>query len=208
MGNASRAIKDAELLSDIQEYLKANNERDYIIFVIGIRTGYRMQDIVDLKIRDIRKALAECRFVIEEKKRFRNYETRKNNKTEGYSGKAKPRVVNFERRDVFYKVLENYTKGKAGYDYAFKSQKGDHIKVDSYARILKKAGERFKVYNLGAHTPRKTYGYNLHKNTGKNISLVQLALGHSSPKTTIKYIGVEEDVIDECSEKLDDLICV
>ena len=68
MGNASRAIKDAEILSDIQDYLKYYNERDYIIFIIGLRTGYRMQDIVDLKIKDIKKALVECRFVIEEKR--------------------------------------------------------------------------------------------------------------------------------------------
>lgn len=208
MGKASRAIRDPENLSEIQEYLKCHNERDYIIFIIGLRTGYRMQDIVDLKIKDIKKALVECRFVIEEKKRFRNYEARKNNKTKGYSGEAEPRIVNFKRRELFYKVLEKYIAGKPSYDYAFKSKKGEYIKVDSYARILKKAGEYFKIYNLGAHTPRKTFAYNLYNNTGKNLTLVQLALGHSSPKTTIRYIGVEEDIIDECSEELDDLICV
>lgn len=208
MGNASRAIKDVELLSDIQDYLKYHNERDYIIFIIGLRTGYRMQDIVDLKIKDIKKALVECRFVIEEKKRFRNYEARKNNKTKGYSRRAKPRIVEFSRREVFYKVLEKYIEGKQAYDYAFKSQKGNHIEVDSYARILKKAGEYFKCYHLGAHTPRKTYAYNLFNNSGKNLILVQLALGHSSPETTKRYIGVDEDFVNEYSEGLDNLICI
>ncbi len=205
---ATKAIKDNKFLSDIQEYLKVKNPRDYIIFIIGLRTGYRAQDIVDLKIKDIKKALSDGRFLIKEKKKFRNYETRKFNKTPGYSKEPKPRVVEFSKRDVFYKILSKYVEGKPNYDYAFKSQKGNHIKVDSFARNLKVAGEYFGIYNLGAHTPRKTYGYNLYINSDKDIVLVKNALGHSSIAITERYIGIEEEFIKECSEGLENLICI
>ncbi|MCX0363221.1 tyrosine-type recombinase/integrase [Clostridium perfringens] len=205
---ASRPIKDKRNLSDIQDYLRVKNPRDYIIFIIGLRTGYRTQDIVDLKIKDIKKALSDGRFVIKEKKKFRNYKTRKEKKTPGYTGEAKPRVVEFSKRDVFYKILSKFVEGKPNYDYAFKSQKGDHIKVDSFARNLKVAGEYFGIYNLGAHTPRKTYGYNLYINSGKDIVIVKKALGHSSIDITERYIGIEEEFIEKCSEVLENLICI
>ncbi|MDU1414806.1 MAG: tyrosine-type recombinase/integrase [Clostridium sp.] len=205
---ASKPIKNNKKLSSIQEYLREKNPRDYIIFAIGLRTGYRTQDIVDLRIKDIKKALSDGRFVIKEKKRFRNYKTRKEKKRKGYTGEAKPRVVEFSKKDNLYKVLSKFVEGKPNYDYAFKSRKGDHIKVDSFARNLKVAGEHFGIYNLGAHTPRKTYGYNMYINSGKDVVVVKKALGHSSIDITERYIGVEEEFIEECSESLEDLICI
>lgn len=205
---ASRPIKDKRNLSDIQDYLRVKNPRDYIIFIIGLRTGYRAQDIVDLKIKDIKKALSDGRFVIKEKKKFRNHKTRKEKERPGYTGEAKPRVVEFSKREVFYKILSKFVEGKPNYDYAFKSQKGDHIKVDSFARNLKVAGEYFGIYNLGAHTPRKTYAYNLYINSDKDIVIVKKALGHSSIDITERYIGIEEEFIEKCSEVLESLICI
>ena len=205
---ASKPIKDKRNLSDIQDYLRVKNPRDYIIFIIGLRTGYRAQDIVDLKIKDIKKALSDGRFVIKEKKKFRNHKTRKEKKRAGYTGEAKPRVVEFSKREVFYKILSKFVEGKPNYDYAFKSQKGDHIKVDSFARNLKVAGEYFGIYNLGAHTPRKTYAYNLYINSDKDIVIVKKALGHSSIDITERYIGIEEEFIEKCSEVLESLICI
>lgn len=38
---ASKPIKDIEQLKDIRDYLKSKNERDYILFMLGIMTGYR-----------------------------------------------------------------------------------------------------------------------------------------------------------------------
>ena len=45
----SKPIKDKRTIQDMQEYLKFHNERDYVLFIIGITTGYRSQDLVDLK---------------------------------------------------------------------------------------------------------------------------------------------------------------
>lgn len=52
---ASKPIKDIEQLKDIRDYLKAKNERDYVLFMLGIMTGYRAGDLVSLKVRDIKK---------------------------------------------------------------------------------------------------------------------------------------------------------
>ena len=87
MKKASKPIKDKRTIQDMQEYLKFHNERDYILFIIGITTGYRSQDLVDLKIRDIEKALRDKEFCIMEKKREKNHRTR------GLKSNPKPRVT-------------------------------------------------------------------------------------------------------------------
>ena len=40
----------------MQDYLRAKNERDYVLFVLGITTGYRAGDLVTLKVRDVIRA--------------------------------------------------------------------------------------------------------------------------------------------------------
>lgn len=197
---ASVPIKEDQALDDVLNDLRLRNERDYIIFLIGYRTGYRTQDIVDLRVGDIRKILEECKFDIKEKKKFRNYETKKANGRKGYNSSPKPRVLKFERDEEFYDILKSYIKGKRAYEYAFKSQKGGHIGVDSYAKILKKVGIENKCQHLGAHTPRRTYAYFIWLLNGKDIIAAKEALGHTDIKTTIQYLGLEDEYASNVSK--------
>ena len=66
----SSPIKEIEQVYDIQDYLKSNNQRDYILFLLGISTGYRAGDLVELKVRNVRQALEDGYFVIMEGKKF------------------------------------------------------------------------------------------------------------------------------------------
>ena len=52
----------------MQDYLRAKNERDYVLFVLGITTGYRAGDLVTLKVRDVKQAILQGRFIILEGK--------------------------------------------------------------------------------------------------------------------------------------------
>ncbi|WP_297634745.1 tyrosine-type recombinase/integrase [uncultured Clostridium sp.] len=198
MSKASKPIKDKRKIQDMQEYLKVHNERNYILFIIGITTGYRSQDLVDLKIRDIQKAIKEKEFCIMEKKREKNYKSR------GWKKKPKPRIVVMQ--PYVRRLLIEYIKGKQGYDYAFQSQKGGHITVDSYGKILRGAGKYFKLDHIAAHTPRKIYAYKLYIDSGKNIELVRQALGHSTTLITERYLGLDRDAIEEYSKGLNDLV--
>jgi len=46
---------------DIQEYLRYKSYRNYVIFMLGITTGYRAGDLVKLKVRDVREAFKKTR---------------------------------------------------------------------------------------------------------------------------------------------------
>lgn len=191
-------IKDREKVLDIQDYLKYKSIRNYVLFVLGIATGYRAGDLVRLKVRDIKIALANGYFEILEGKKVNSKNIRKEN--------IKPRVVK-----VIYNleiILRNYIKNKRDYEYLFQSRKGrnQHIQVKRVSVILKEAGEEFGLKNITAHSLRKTYAYSIYMESEYNITLVKEMLGHSSIEETKAYLGLNRETYDEYSDTINKLI--
>jgi integrase len=49
-------IKEIERIIGIKNSLKKRSLRDYLLFVFGINTGLRINDLLQLKVEDIRDA--------------------------------------------------------------------------------------------------------------------------------------------------------
>ena len=62
--------------------------------------------------------------------------------------------------------------------------------------ILHDAGKRFGLEKIGTHTMRKTFGYHFYKQTGDIVTL-QKIFNHASIHITLRYIGIEQDAINE-----------
>ena len=56
MKRPARPITTTEKVLDMQDYLKYYNYRNYVLFLVGVTTGYRAGDRVKLKVRDIKDA--------------------------------------------------------------------------------------------------------------------------------------------------------
>lgn len=52
--NTVEPIRDMDLVMDLADYLKSNNERDYVLFMFGIYTGLRISDILKFRVRDVK----------------------------------------------------------------------------------------------------------------------------------------------------------
>lgn len=48
------SIRDKKKISSILAYLRKENERDFIMFMLGFHTGLRISDILNLKVRDVK----------------------------------------------------------------------------------------------------------------------------------------------------------
>ena len=46
-------IRDKKKIEDMKKMLKSNNLRDYCLFVLGINSGLRISDLLNLKISDV-----------------------------------------------------------------------------------------------------------------------------------------------------------
>ena len=192
MKRPARPITTTEKVLDMQDYLKYYNYRNYVLFLVGVTTGYRAGDLVKLKVRDIKEAIRRKEFTILEGKKKNSKNIREKNR--------KPRSV--ELIPGVEKILKEYIKDKKDYEYIFQSRKGTnkHIGVQAVSNILKKAGEYFGLHDITAHSMRKTYAYKLYIESGRDIVLVKELLGHSSIEETKKYIGLDREHYHEVSK--------
>lgn len=149
------------------------SKRDYILFLVGINTGLRVSDLLQLKVEQI----------IKQKRKRRKEFKIKEGKTK------KERMINIT--SIFDEVYE-YAKELES-EWLFPSRKGDKpiSKIQAY-RQLQKAAEWAEVDSIGTHTMRKTFGYWLYKQT-KDVAMLQEILNHSTPQITLTYIGINKE---------------
>lgn len=173
-------IRNSKQIKAICAYLKNRNEKYYVMFVLGIQTGLRVSDVLNLKVSDIEQM--RNKKIIEKKtskKRFLYL----NNKT--------------------YNEINNYiTKNDLAPDqYLINSRKKHNnrcvpiSRVQAY-RILKEAGEACGFHSMGTHTMRKTFGYHYYQKTHDVATLMHI-FNHASQSITLRYIGIENEQIEE-----------
>lgn len=199
--NKASAIKDTKQLERIKSYLKYNNYRAYLLFVIGLATGYRGGDLVELTVLDIREALKKGALVILE------------NKTKSTRKKAFERIAFIP--DKLFIILQEFIKYKEDAEYIYPSRNGKgegkyktHITRERLGKIFKEAAIKCGVIDIsvGTHTPRKTYGYIQYISHDNDINYVQELFGHSSPNATKVYIGLDSDILKDSADVIDTYI--
>lgn len=167
-------IRNLEHLRKLEDYLAKTSKRDLLLFTIGTNCGLRISDIVALNVGDVRN---KSHIRIVEKK----------------TGKYKSFPINSKLKPMF----EEYTKGKRSDEALFKTRFQNRMDRFTAYRIIRKscklAGLPEKV---GTHTMRKTFGYH-HYQKFKDVTILQKIFNHSSPQVTLRYIGIEQDQIDE-----------
>lgn len=186
----------------LEEMSKMYPERNLTIFYIGVATGYRTQDIVDLTIGEIKEALEDDRFVIQEKKQYKAWETHIKNYPNSKKKRPPPREALIKPN--LRKLLKEYIKGKSKSEYAFPSNKDqEHISEKSYSEILSDVGKSLGLKHISGHSMRKTYAHRLWETT-KDIEYVRIALGHTNIETTKRYLGLNNEIKDDAAALADD----
>ncbi len=166
----TQPIRDTELIEQIQLMLKEQSMRDFLIFSIGIHCGLHLNDLLLLKVKDLR---SKNQVTIKEKR----------------TGKNKSFLISHQMMDW----IRSYAENKADEDYLFPSQRtGLPIKRSRVYRILNDIGKQLGINDIGTHTMRKTFGYHYYLKT-KNISVLRELFNHSAPCVTIKYIGLDHE---------------
>lgn len=174
-------IRDKQKIKSMYYYLNGKDPKYGLLFRFGLNTGLRISDIIPVKIEDVYKSKGVFRdhLILNEKK----------------TGKEKKIKINMALR----KAIDSYVRNRDGScsPYLFYSMKGGHItRIQAY-RVLKQAAEFCGIENFGTHSLRKTWGYWTYKASKFNIGLIMDTFNHSSPRITLRYIGVNQDQKDE-----------
>lgn len=175
----------------LTEYSERNKERNLMLFILGRTTGYRLGDLVGFTIGEIKDALDDGCFSIQESKQYEQWKTnlvknpnkKKPEKREALIGK------NLER------YLTQYCKGKKRSEYAFTSSKGngnEHISQKAFSAFLTEVGKSIGLKNISGHSLRKTYATKIYEESNNNLEQVRVALNHQSIEETKRYLGIKE----------------
>lgn len=149
-------------------------KRNLFLFKLGINTGLRMSDLVNLKVMDLK--YTDKPRIIEKK-----------------TGKLKTLYLYNLQKEI-----RSYIKDKEDNDYLFVSNKGKNtpITVNGVYQIFREVGKQLSRNDIGTHTLRKTFGYHYYNQT-KDIATLMVLFQHSSENITKRYIGISADELEE-----------
>lgn len=167
-------IRNREKIETVKRILKKSGMRDFLLFLMGINIGLRISDILKLRVCDVSNR--EYIEIIEQK-----------------TGKYK----RFPITNSFKGYLNEFIIDKKPEEYLFTSQRGSNpiTRIQAY-RIINHACQKAGINaHVGTHTLRKTFGYHFYQEK-KDVALLQCIFNHSAPSVTLRYIGINQDIID------------
>jgi len=174
-------ITDVKHIKSIKRLLH-DSPRNKLLFIMGINSGLRVQDLLNLKIANVRYVNVGDRIVIREKK----------------TGKENVLMINTEIKEA----LDDYLKTIEAKEenFLFKSRKGSNAPLTTYA-VTMYVQQWCNALNLpgnyGAHSLRKSWCYHQRKTYGTSWEVIAKRLNHSSPSITRRYIDVKEEEVEE-----------
>jgi len=163
----------------ITKMVEDGKYREALLFVIGINSGLRISDILRLKWKDLKSDY----LITKEQKTGKTKRSPWNRAVKNFVNEYFDPTKHDDEEFVF-RSESNRAKGKIwSRQYVWKV-------LNEYARAVG------ITEPIGTHTLRKTFGYMLYKR-GTPVEYIQKLLNHSSPQITLRYIGIEQQELDE-----------
>ena len=166
-------IRNLDDLKSVESIL-SENKRDLLYFTIGTNCGLRISDILALNVADVK---GKSYIYITEKK----------------TGKFKKFPINSKLKPMLEKFTIDRELDEPLFISKFQNRLG---RITAYYTIINACNKASLEEIFGTHTMRKTFGYHHYKKY-KDVALLQKIFNHSSPIVTLRYIGIEQEQIDE-----------
>jgi len=173
-------IRKQKDIKAISRLLKSK-PRDYLLFILGVNNGLRVNDLVRIRYRQVEGLKPGAVIKIVETK----------------TGKNNILVIN----NSVHKALDSFVRemNPRQEDYLFSSRKGKgHISSQSVGRLIRSWTAAINLKGqYGAHSLRKTFGYQQRVQYGAGYEILCKRYNHSSPAVTMRYLGIEDKEVCE-----------
>lgn len=179
-------VKDASLVPLIGDWLRTKGKAEDIadVWDIGVNMTLRISDLLSLKFSDVMEhGRIKDHLVITESKTSGKRRIHIGQKT---AAKILERRAKYPNDVYLFQGHSNRARGAC-----------KPLTSRSVGRKLQEVGEVFGI-RLGTHSMRKTRGYQMHVQRIP-MGTIAKALGHKSTASTMHYIGVVQEDLDELS---------
>ncbi len=177
--NTVEPLRDKKQIEAIRKILAAQNLRDAAWFTLGINSGLRISDLLHLAVGDVRETPSKWR--------------ERMHVTEQKTGKTKDFPISATAKKALQAYLATRLMAQPT-DPLFPSRKhGRPLQRGQAWQLLRDAARLAGVTDpIGSHSLRKTFGYWAYT-SGVDLAIIQQILNHSSPGTTLAYIGIRRE---------------
>jgi len=186
MGATVEPIRDPTKIIWIKERLRARNRRNYLLFVWGINTALRVSDLLSIRLSQVWRDGPLPSFVIREKK----------------TAHERHIAIN----DAMAEALRFYMathQPKHPDEPLFMGRGGQPLSRSMVEKLIKKWCREAGLFGrYGTHTFRKTWGYMARTQHGISWEQIAMRLGHSSPASTMRYLGITQDEIHKLEREI------
>ncbi len=161
--------------------------RDRMMFVLGLKTGFRVQELLSLQVSDVIRDDGEIVDVVSVSRQ--NMKGKVSGRTVALHRDAKLAIDKWRRSCPLDSVPDAPL---------FAGPSGVAISRVQAWRVLTAAYRAAGVFGkLGTHAMRKTFANRVYNKLGKDLPRTQKALGHVTMSSTVSYIAFADAEVDK-----------
>ena len=168
-------IRDKKAIHRIKKIL-ADRPRDLCLFTLGINTAYRANELLSLKVGQVKNLQAGEVLDLKQRK----------------THKYRPVTLGTAIAAIQAWLASGDLKPE---DYLFRGQRGCLMVETMSTRVKPWCHDVGLKGNYGSHTLRKTWGYWQRLERGTAIPLLMEAFGHATKQQTLAYLGIQSNEI-------------
>lgn len=181
MNNGTRPLNDDEISQMMSSF---ENPRDAFLFLLGTKTGFRISELLSLELNNLRERDGSLKGSINVSK-------------QKMKGKGQGRTIPLSEATL--RALNTYVNTLPKTQvYLFESREGNKLSRIQAWRIIhfRAQGLNFKG-KIATHSMRKSFAKKIYEALDKDLVKTQRAMGHASINSTIAYLQVNMEEIDE-----------
>jgi len=159
-------------------------QRDKCLVVLGIRTGFRISELLSLRFIDVLNPDGTVKDSIEVK-------------ASNCKGKRESQRVplHIDAKDAIMQYILATETPICGNEKLFPFKRGNaHKIIKKWTRL---AGIDESRGRIGTHSLRKTFAKRIHEAMGSDIMKTQIAMRHKNIDSTLKYLNVDHEEIEQ-----------
>ncbi len=196
----SKPIKDKQTIKQIKEiYIKKNKKRDLLLFLLAINTGLKLNDLLNLNVKDVKeKEYLEIKQINIVNDDNNNKEKEKDNNNNNNNKTTRKQKINeIPINKTIQKLIKEITNKRKPKEPLFISNFGGRLdrtlvyktfkEIINESTLIKKEEKKY----FSPSSWRKTFGYHYYQKY-KDLSYLQYLFSQQTINETIRYIQIPQ----------------